>query len=162
LLELLAHPEPIGGAMVRIQHRVAAVAGRQIAEMTLGRQRYWNRDHKPSNLIVQDTSSIAPSICVVDCVGVREGSMRLSKAPWCRMFASLYIEPLGCGCQPRRALCYRVIQQFVIASMARPTKSAMRRAVRKLWRATRLRVERHGDPRPRVDPFAPPRITVGP
>ncbi len=123
-----------GDLRPRQEHALAAAIAGQVSDM-VARGRF-NRDHKPSNLIVTGWDGDEPRIAIIDCVAIRRcgrfdfGAMR-------RMLASLYIEPLGVGCPPRRALCGRALAAI----------SALR-----WWPMLGAQVLAHGDPRPRIDP----------
>ena len=128
----------------RRQHAAAREVGRQLADFAAVRA--FNRDHKPSNLIVRDVGGGLDS-AVLDCVAIRRG-----RRPE-RMLASLVIEPSGCGVPVRSALAMRVLGSFL--GDDRPDGAA--RAIRnRLWAAVSERVRAHSDPRPRVNPLAPP------
>lgn len=116
----------------RREHALAGALGEQVSEM-VARGRF-NRDHKPSNLIVTGWTEGVPTVAVIDCVAIRKcrrfdfGAMR-------RMLASLYIEPLGVGSPPRRGLCMRALEAI---------------RAREWWWLIVGAVQEHGDPRPRV------------
>jgi hypothetical protein len=151
LLELIA----ARGRGVRREHEIADAVGVQVAHFfACG---VYNRDHKPSNLIVTggvDGDGV-PVIAVIDAAGVRRGKKPKS------MLASLVIEPLGCGCLPRRALMMRALRAYmggVLAGMEAEAESGMARgveraAVKDLWRAVARMVAEHGDPTPRDNPL---------
>lgn len=132
----------------------------------------WNRDHKPSNLIVQiggaegDAHRGGARVVVLDCVAIRSiGLWRsLRGAGVERMLASLVIEPTGCGCLARRALLLRGLRAYVEGELRRlpamASDGARRRlmtraTVRSLWRRVERAAARHGDPTPTIDPLAP-------
>ncbi len=125
-----------GGLGVRREHGLAAALGGQVSDM-VARGRF-NRDHKPSNLIVTGWAGDEPTVGIIDCVAIRPcrrfdfGAMR-------RMLASLFIEPLGVGAAPRRTLCMRALTAIQAKGW---------------WRELEQMVREHGDPRPRVDPLA--------
>lgn len=156
LIELLAGP----ACGVRREHAIADAVGVQIAHFfACG---VYNRDHKPSNLIVTgggDGRDDAPVIAVIDPAGVRRGKKPKS------MMASLVIEPMGCGCVPRRALMMRTLHAYMRGVLAgldveadgtrasdtdRRVRSA---AVKDLWRAVARIVAEHGDPTPVDNPL---------
>lgn len=157
LLEALARR----GTGIRLEHAIARRIGRQIAR--LGAAGRYNRDHKPSNLLLvggdgpeqaRHGGDAAPEVAILDCVAIRRGRRG---AP--AMFASLAIEPLGTGCLPRRALCMTAIDAWARDAArggeAGGSAAAARRraAARACWRAARRLVVEHGDPRPRSDPL---------
>ena len=137
----------------RDEHAIA----RELATMTsrmLAKGRY-NRDAKPSNLLIARRPDGTPRIVVIDTVAIRrgDGKSRRSVAP-------LILEAIGTGCEPRRALKARFIHELVRQTLARhaldnASDSARRAAVRLAWRIIEDDVRRHGDPRPRVNPLQP-------
>jgi hypothetical protein len=142
-----------GEHSVRQDHALAMALGRQLAEFALANA--LNRDHKPSNLVVLGEPD-NPEVAILDCVGIR-----LRRSDPARMFASLMIEPLGCGLSVRRSLAARAIRAFTdrTFSDALPLGAQERAAVRAfrndLWRHAAALVSSHGDPRPRVNPLLP-------
>jgi hypothetical protein len=130
----------------RTQHRLAWAAGQLVRQLaTAG---FFNRDCKPSNIMVVDLERKSPievqpeQLSLIDCVGVRCTLLRAGKLE--RMLASLLIEPLGCAIPPRRALMMRCL----LAATA-----GNRPAARQLWPAIRAIILTHGDPRPRISPL---------
>jgi hypothetical protein len=151
----------VGRLSIKDQHAVARAVGLQMSGMGWN----FNRDHKPSNLIVMVMGSGSPEIAVIDCVGVRFKQVPKTE----RMLASLVIEPMGCGVMPRRALMMRALraQHEELEKWYDPNdeldegpepvltcRERIRMLVRMEWFGARAIVESHGDPRPRVDPLA--------
>lgn len=150
-----------GQMAVKEQHAIARAVGSQISQMGWN----FNRDHKPSNLIVLGAESSTPEIAVIDCVGVRFRQVFKTE----RMLASLVIEPMGCGVPPRRSLMMRVIRSHheELEKWYHPadeedefpegSPETSRQRVRSLthleWRKAEAVVRSHGDPRPRVNPL---------
>jgi len=160
LLEVIAeiHADP-NAISVRRQHNLARALGRQLAG--LERANLFNRDHKPSNLIIawredspsNDAGSAGddPTISLIDCVAIQ----RLGRQSWRgvrRMLASLIIEPTGCGLPIRRTLRLRALASFLDAQTALP-RDVRRRAIRAGWASVEALVQAHGDPTPRVNPL---------
>lgn len=142
VLEMLAG----GATSPRRELAVARALGEQIRHMIAhGR---FNRDHKPSNLIVLEASDATPHIAVIDCVAIlptaRAGG---AGAAMERMLASLVIEPLGVNIPPRRSL-------MLASLLAAVGQDGARASARTLWRAVAARVAAHGDPVPRINPLA--------
>lgn len=132
---------------LRQEHAVADAVGGMVSRLrTAGG---FNRDGKPSNLIVTLASDEDAVVAVVDCVAIgrARGERRLAQ-----MLASLYIEPLGCGCPPRLALAMRVVRGVCPQVDRRERVDAVKR----LWRAAASIVTSHGDPTPRVSPLREP------
>lgn len=155
VLELLAS----GGLHARVEHAIARELGRQTAALAAAGR--YNRDHKPSNLIVTRADESAAEVAIVDSVAIRR------IPPWprpyaARMLASLVIEPVGVGVPPRRALMARVVWAHVagvLSSRAASLTPAQSKAARRLaWRIVEGILMAHGDPTPRVNPLPlPPR-----
>ncbi len=122
------------------RHSIAAEVGAQIGAIT-GAGRF-NRDHKPSNLIVVEGAPPGARVGVIDCVGIRPDRLRVGSA---RMLASLMIEPTGMGCVPPRTLRMRCLAALLGGSPRSARKAA--------WRAVGALIAEHGDPTPRVDPL---------
>lgn len=141
---------------------LAAALGSQIAQLV--NQGRFNRDHKPSNLIIARARpgprsdaparrSSTPPIAIVDTVAIR----RVRPAPGARnraasrMLASLIIEPTGVGHPPPTGWL-----DHIAAACARDFRNPARPEsdlARHLVRLAELRVQRHGDPTPRADPL---------
>lgn len=151
--------EKEAGWSAREEHAVAKACGQHVAGLV--RAGRYNRDGKPSNLIVTGLPrrgrgmragrEVPPAeqvgISVIDTVAIRRivgGRTRALEG----MLARLYIEPLGCGTPPRRALCMRAVQQAVLELHGQVVK----RHVHGVWRRAARLVQGHGDPTPRVMP----------
>ena len=135
LLEVMAR----GGSGVRQEHGLAAAIGAQVARFG----KWFNRDHKPSNLMVT-TDGEKLSLAVIDTVAIR----RAKPGSHARMLASLVLEPTGCGCPPRLALRMRTLTAYLLARgiTGKQARSA-------LWRRVEAIVRAHGDPTPRINPL---------
>jgi hypothetical protein len=155
LLEELAHPS----LSPRRQHALARNIARQLVALTLAGR--YNRDHKPSNIIILDPETPDPCPAIIDTVAIRP------LRPWRRadlyaMFAALVIEPTGCGHPPRRALMMRVLHEHQRELMRRipnllPDDPVVRRAARHAdWMRITGLVLAHGDPSPKVNPLGGP------
>ncbi|MFG0283820.1 MAG: hypothetical protein ACF8R7_05310 [Phycisphaerales bacterium JB039] len=129
---------PLGSAEER---GVARAVGEQTGAIV--RAGLYNRDHKPSNLIVCDVSAEAAEVAVIDCVGFRRAWG--SESALAQMLAKLLIEPLGCGLRPRRAVRWRVL---------RSAAGDNRDRCKRLWGAVDRIVAAHGDPAPKINPLA--------
>jgi hypothetical protein len=136
---------------VREEHEVARRIARQM--YAIGSAGRYNRDHKPSNLIlVRRPDGYAPAL--IDCVGLRgEDSL------YWRMLHGLSVEPKGLGILPRRALQARVVDEYVRAELEAETPGSMvdrmdrRKHKRILWDIVADSLARHGDPTPRTNPL---------
>lgn len=143
----------------RTEHAIARALGEQVGSFRIAN--LFNRDHKPSNVMMSVEDGGIASLAVIDCVaiaratGVRGGATN-------RMFASLMIEPTGLGIPPRRSLRMRVVRTFLDRMLRTPgalgpgTRSAYRQARRAVWDEVSRLVADHGDPRPRDNPLAHP------
>jgi len=151
LLECLASRGLTRGQERALAEEVGRMAARMVAA---GR---YNRDHKPSNLIVTGVDERSATVAVIDAVAIRVsvGGLRGLE----RMLASLVIEPTGCGHPPTAWEMRRVVRAAAGELVARvPTFRGREGArvgalARVLWRAAAEVVEGHGDPTPRVDPL---------
>ncbi len=130
--------------------------------------RAFNRDHKPSNLIVVPDDELGLRCAVVDTVGVRtlRGVRAGSDQKLARMLASLYIEPLGVGCAPGVRRWYRLVCRVCDAPAPKgkrkpgwSPRAAFGFARTLAARAGRI-VTEHGDPTPKDNPF-PARSAIG-
>jgi len=163
LLRVMAdvHAGVRGAPSVRAQHAIARAVGAQLAQMDL----LFNRDHKPSNLVVTRAAIQAGEsrsrIALIDCEGVRASAINARA----RMLASLVIEPTGCGVRPRRPVMMRALREWLDAAtkeeMAAGWESPLtprerRDVLGRVWRDVARMVARHGDPTPRVNPLVPP------
>lgn len=149
LIDILNEPR----LSVRDQHTLAAALGTQVGAIVSGG--VYNRDHKPSNLVVSFDDERRPTLTVLDTVAIRRcppGSLRRAA----QMLACLHIEPSGLGCPASLALRARAIREAaatVLTKMkATPTRAALRMVSRLLWETAASIVAAHGDPRPRTDP----------
>ncbi len=147
---LLAHLTD-GTMSEREAESLAGAVGEQVGAIV--RSGLFNRDHKPSNLIVTGAVGSRPSVAVVDCVAVRRSRGR-RLGPMARMIASLLIEPAGVG-SPIPMRTVQVVFESAVASAFPLASDDLRR--RLTWVVVRLvgkRVAEHGDPTPLHDPLA--------
>lgn len=122
--------------------------------------RAFNRDHKPSNLIVVREGDAVRAV-VVDTVGVRRlrGFGTGSNPRLARMLASLWIEAWGVGCPPSVGCAYRLVCRVCDAPTPKgKTKPGWTRAkgfgaARTMWGMAWAIVRDHGDPTPKDSPF---------
>jgi tRNA A-37 threonylcarbamoyl transferase component Bud32 len=150
LLEHMAHPDP----SLRTQHAIAGAAGALVA--ALCRAKLYNRDLKPSNLIVLDGPT--PSLGVIDCVAIRRSG---SPERLARMLSALATEPTGCRVLPRRVLLVKAIDVCrdslgPFQAVFSDERTAKHHWTRQLIRRVQILLAAHGDPRPKVNPLAPP------
>lgn len=131
------------------QHRLAEAAAGLASN--LGVARLFNRDHKPSNIIVTSLTDRAAELAMIDCVGVRRDWSPLDEAHLEQMCAKLLIEPIGCGVPVRRALWMRALVSMWQRAPT-TTRQERRLAFREFVEVVSNLIARHGDPRPRVNP----------
>ncbi len=136
---------------IRLEHALAWKLGVQAANLV--RRGRFNRDHKPSNLIVTRLTDRDVRIAIIDCVAIRPCLRR--RRALVRMLASLAIEPIGVGHPARRGVMMRTVAGAVsvLTGGRESGSSESRRLRRDLWRRARAAVEAHGDPTPRTDPL---------
>lgn len=156
LLEVMDQVRRGVGPGVREQHRIAEAVGRSVGAMLTAS--LWNRDHKPSNLIVRCAVDDESTIAVIDVVGVRRlgpEALRVDGLECEEMWAALMIESIGVGCPPRRTLWMRAVRSWM-EGVSQPLDREMRHlAIRTtLIEGAGGIVEMHGDPRPAVHPLA--------
>jgi tRNA A-37 threonylcarbamoyl transferase component Bud32 len=157
LLDVLDEIARGAGPPVREQHAIARAVGKLILRMI--ESRLYNRDPKPSNLIVRNIRAEV-EICVIDAVGIdhpiqiglRHPSITIHDIETYDMLQSLAIEAIGCGCPPRRSLAMRTLHALLDPSSSRTERH---RDLRGLITEVTDGIDRHGDPRPRVNPLQP-------
>lgn len=128
------------------EHALARALGRLTARMNAAG--CFNRDHKPSNLIVTNAGA-DPRIAVIDCVAI-------GGRPNCtRMLFNLLIETIGVQHMPRRAVLARVLTAALLEEHPALSRHdpRFRAAVSGRWGRIIAMVRGHGDPAPRVLPF---------
>lgn len=137
-----------GVAGVGVQHNLARAMARLLFD--LDRARLYNRDHKPSNIMVTSLGRAGspPTFALIDTVAIRRGR------GIDRMLLALYVEPLGLRIPPRRALAMRVIHEVVRLRHPGVPEAEQRARRHGLWTAVARAVARHGDPTPRDHPLA--------
>ncbi len=149
LLEILDEVKRGVGPGVREQHAIARAVAETVVKSAKGG--FYNRDHKPSNLIVRRDADGRWDIAVIDCVGLKwRAPVDDSGNEW--MFAALMIEAIGCGCGPRRALWARVVMSLGWTNGGRE-RVRLRDLREEVVEQVELEIKVHGDPRPRVDPL---------
>ncbi|MCH7791178.1 MAG: hypothetical protein IID31_02720 [Planctomycetes bacterium] len=148
-----------GDLTIRQEHALARLIGRQIAQITLHNR--FNRDHKPSNLIVTRTGDSTPIVAVIDSVAIRRATRSLDHL--CSMLADLAIEPTGCGCPPRRTLAMRCVLEALagMVSDGQPKDKDPATLRNEVWAAVMSVMARRGNLTPRIDPLADVRRTDG-
>lgn len=155
-----AGPEAPGPAL----DDLADALGCQIAQLV--NQGRFNRDHKPSNLIITRARPApsgpanarpgrpsVPPIAIIDTVAIR----RVPPTPGARvraaarMLAALLIEPTGVGRPPPQGWMIRAAA--ACARNFRAPAPPVDDLARQLANLAARRIERHGDPTPRVNPL---------
>ncbi len=162
------------------EHALADSAGALVARVIhAGR---FNRDHKPSNLIVTSLSPPHATLAIIDCVSlITPGKLARPIQGPLRMLSSMVIEPLGCSVLPRRALLMRALRAYLRASWllaehprahqaplpesfpsaaSAPITDEQRAwelaSIRAFWTEVTRVVLAHKDPVPAVNPLATP------
>lgn len=122
---------------------VARQIGKDIAR--LARLGLVNRDHKPSNLLVQPVAGARGSVvAIIDTVAIRRSRPR---AALVHMLFELIVEPIGCGISVPLRLRLWVLRAAV------DEMGWQRREIVRLRREVRERLAAHGDPTPKVNPL---------
>ncbi|TVQ33843.1 MAG: hypothetical protein EA376_00995 [Phycisphaeraceae bacterium] len=101
-----------------------------------------NRDHKPSNIIIDAGAPAGKRLTLIDAAGVRRRRPRGDE----RMLANLTIEFLGARALPRRALLMRCLR-------ACETEPGADHDHKERWRRISEAIRNHGDPTPKIDPL---------
>lgn len=136
----------MGDLPARSQHHVAAAVARLACRFV--REGRYNRDAKPSNLIVTSLHKTGAHLAVIDCADLRR-CPRDNEAGVVRMLTAAVVEPLGCGCLSGRGVRMRAV--YSAAETLDPRNP--RRRAKHLWRAVERAVAAHGDPIPRDNPL---------
>jgi len=116
--------------------------GRDVA--ALATSGLYNRDHKPSNLIVSSDERGHPIPVLIDTADIRR---RTNEAPMDRMLAKLMIEAIGTGVEVTE-------REQVRVARAAHRGSSQPRTLRELIDSVRAMIESHGDPKPKDNPLA--------
>jgi len=156
-LTLLEHLGRPGASLVEERRIIVAVA-RSLAALDAGG--LFNRDGKPSNIIITPATAAGPEAVIIDAVGVSRRGTRPPDLLLARMLASLVIEPTGCGVPPRLALRRRFLRevlraQWTGAGEADPDNFGPWEAAsaRGLWRLVGDLIAAHGSPMPNTNPL---------
>jgi tRNA A-37 threonylcarbamoyl transferase component Bud32 len=141
----------------RAAHQIADAVGTQIGRIIAAGR--WNRDHKPSNLLVEQTPE-GPVVRLIDTVAIRRGNTTRHRA---RMLASLYIEPAGCAIPPRATLVMRAAaaesREWFKRTVGRDMqprghdRKVLRMMLARVLTQAASIVASHGDPTPRTNPL---------
>jgi len=139
VLELIADSK----LPVAQQHSLAVELGTQVNRIV--KQGRYNRDHKPSNLIVEHLDESSARVAIIDCVAINRCT-RENDLGSLRMLSSLIIEPIGCEVRPRRTLMMRAIRGFI-------GLRAGHAVVGYWWERIGKHLAAKGDLRPRSNPL---------
>ena len=120
----------------------------------------FNRDFKPSNLIVSEPDDRgARHIAQIDTVAIhRCNPARFDIAP-VRMLTCLMLEPIGCGCPPTTRQRLRLLRDVVTAWNDEHDATELDPEIRRggimtLGKLVAAEINAHGDPRPRNNPLS--------
>lgn len=141
---------------VRTQHALAAATARLTRDILVAG--LFNRDHKPSNILVTSCTRTAAELALIDCVGVRRDWTQIDVYE--EMCSKLLIEPIGCGVPVRRTLLMRAVTELCKGD-SKLDRAKHREWIRAFWEFVEAIVQSHGDPRPKVNPLAPAATPVG-
>jgi tRNA A-37 threonylcarbamoyl transferase component Bud32 len=136
----LLHEMARAGIPVRDRHALAGEAGRLVAQLV--RAGVFNRDHKPSNIMVR-WDGAGPRLSLIDTAGIR----RRRAGGETVMLAKLVIECLGVGARPRTPIMMRAL--CVCATELGWDRARRRRT----WKLVEYVISAHGNPRPKDDPL---------
>lgn len=140
----LIHEDPESPA----SRAVAYAVGRDIAQIIKSGR--FNRDHKPSNLVVTHAAPPIAKITTVDAVAILPVKLKDRVNAMARMIASLLIEPIGIGHPMPPTFMRRVVESLGHEIVDPPNVEPWTREL--IAQAERL-VEEHGDPTPEHDPL---------
>jgi tRNA A-37 threonylcarbamoyl transferase component Bud32 len=142
----------IGDLSAKQEHAVAAALGDQIRTLLVNGM--YNRDHKPSNLIVEDAAKTSARIAIIDTVSINSCGVECDLDFMCDMLFALLIEPIGCKCAPRKSLRLRTMLHAFADDDQSRVPDLSREALKKTWHDLEDWIKLHGDPTPKVDPLA--------
>lgn len=127
---------------------IAYAVGNDIARLVKAER--FNRDHKPSNIIVERTGPPSAALAIVDAVAIVPFKPAKRTEAMARMLASLLIEPRGIGHPVPDAFMSRVVDALAHEVVGAAEAETWARDMH-AW-ATRL-VAAHKDPVPTDDPL---------
>lgn len=135
---------------VGTQHALAAATARLTRDLRIAG--LFNRDHKPSNILVTSCTPTAAELALIDCVGISRDWISIEDGNTEKMYAKLLIEPIGCGVPIRRTLLMRAINELWKGDST-IDRATRRESTREFWEFVGAVVQSHGDPRPKVNPL---------
>ncbi len=127
---------------------IAYAVGRDMAQIIKSGR--YNRDHKPSNLVVTHAAPPIASISTVDAVAILPVKLKDRVDGIARMIASLLIEPMGSGHPMPPAFLRRIVESLAHEMVDAANVESWTHEL--TARAERL-VESHGNPTPEHDPL---------
>lgn len=151
----LLHCWAEGGLNGEAGRAILERVGTQIAALMRAPTPLFNRDHKPSNIIIDPDG--VPTM--IDAAGVRHWRFQRPVA----MLAKLWIETLGAAALhpelrlPSRTQRWRVVRSYcqgALGGWAMATPVSRRAQTKAAWKAATRLIERHGDPTPQDDPLS--------
>ncbi len=168
LLRVMAN----GSAAIDDEFDIAGAVARQLAALLMAGM--YNRDHKPSNLIVSaGGSGSSAQVSIIDTVDILPIKPRAKFVEQTvRMLSALMLEPTGCACVPRRTIRRRMLRDLQRELWRLQGDAATAEAEdvmdesweikssRAMWKLTdermRKHLQRHGTAVPEVDPLGMP------
>lgn len=161
-----------GSAALDVEFDIAGAVARQLAALLMAGM--YNRDHKPSNLIVSGWGGGDPSqVSIIDTVDILPIKPRAKFVEQTvRMLSALMLEPTGCACVPRRTIRRRMLRDLQRELWRLQGDAATAEAddvmdesweiksSRAMWKLTEERMRKHlaryGTAVPEVDPLGVP------
>ncbi|MBX3315987.1 MAG: hypothetical protein KF902_03875 [Phycisphaeraceae bacterium] len=127
---------------------IAYETGRGIAQIIKSGR--FNRDHKPSNLVVVAAGPPVARISIVDAVAIQPYKPAERAHALARMIASLQIEPAGIGHPIPHTFLKRIVDA-IAHEMVGPADADS--WSRDMLSSAEQHVQKHGDPTPQHDPL---------
>lgn len=126
---------------------LARTLGELIRRMLMSPSPVFNRDQKPSNIIVADGGFV-----IVDTVGVRALSSMPRERAAARMVASALIEPAGCEVRLPKTFAANILAGIGTQPQGGPNPFDSVALARVATMVSAI-LREHGDPTPRINPL---------
>lgn len=158
LLEVMRDSSRGQGLALKEQHALAMAIGELLIDMC--RARIWNKDIKPSNLIVTQFATKDPKLALIDSVAIHRCNwLGIDERETEQMLSDLLIEPIGSGCSPRKSLQYRVLSRLYLATAKRPRDQKTRDVIRECVMIVTDLMNAQPAKAPKINPFSPSSLT---